>query len=34
MAAYRTAMQVQGVLLEEADEEGAMLAGFRAIRGA
>lgn len=34
MAAYRTAMQVQGVLLEEADEEEAMLAGFRAIRGA
>lgn len=33
MDAYRTAMQVQGVLLEEADEEQTILAGFRAIRG-
>ncbi|MEC7763122.1 MAG: 2-dehydro-3-deoxygalactonokinase [Pseudomonadota bacterium] len=31
-AAYRSAMQAQGVLLEDADEEEAILAGFRAIR--
>lgn len=31
--AYRSAMQAQGVLLEDADEEDAILAGFRAIRG-